>query len=394
MNKKEVYIISAVRTPIGSFLGGLSDLSATILGSLVIKNAVNKAGIQPSEVDEVYMGNVLTANLGQAPARQSALAAGIPDSVPCTTVNKVCASGMKSVIIGSQTIMAGDNNIVVCGGMESMSNVPFYLEKYRTGNKLGHSRIVDGMIKDGLWDVYNDYHMGNAAELCAKELNISRKEQDKFAVRSYKRSAEATEKGHFKNEIIPVEIPQRRGDPVIIDTDEEFSRTNFDKIPILRPVFQKDGTVTAANASTINDGAAAVVLMSGKMVEELGKKPMARLVGYGDAAQAPEWFTTSPALSMNKALDKAGLTLSDIDMLEINEAFAVVIIAAIKELNIDINKLNINGGGVSLGHPVGASGTRIIVTLANVLKQTKNRYGMAALCNGGGGASAVIIENL
>ncbi|MDX2444476.1 MAG: acetyl-CoA C-acyltransferase [Bacteroidales bacterium] len=394
MAKKEVFIVSAVRTPIGSFLGGLSGLSATKLGSIVIKTAIEKAGIQPDNVDEVFMGNVLSAGLGQAPARQAALFAGLPNSVPCTTVNKVCASGMKSVMIGSQSILAGDNSIVVCGGMESMSNVPFYVEKYRTGNKLGHSKLIDGMINDGLWDVYNDYHMGNAAELCASEMKISREEQDAFTIRSYRRSGEATDKGLFKDEIVPVEIPQRRGDPIVIDKDEEYTRTNFDKVPSLRPVFQKDGTVTAANASTINDGASAVVLVSGDKLNELGLKPLARLVAYADAAQAPEWFTTTPVKAVKKVLKLSGLSIEDIDYFEINEAFAVVVIAALKELNIDIDKTNVNGGGVSLGHPIGASGNRIIVTLANVLKQNKGKYGLATLCNGGGGASAIIIENL
>ena len=394
MEKKEVYIVSAVRTPIGSFLGGLSELSATKLGSIVIKAAVEKAGIQVGDVNEVFMGNVLSAGLGQAPARQAALFAGLPNTVPCTTVNKVCASGMKSVMFGTQSILTGDNDVVVCGGMESMSNVPFYVEKYRTGNKLGHSKMIDGMINDGLWDVYNDYHMGNAAELCASELKISREEQDTFTIKSYTRSGEATDKGLFKNEIVPVEIPQRRGDPIVIEKDEEYTRTNFDKVPTLRPVFQKDGTVTAANASTINDGASAMVLVSGEKLKELGLKPMAKVIAYADAAQAPEWFTTSPSKAINKALEISGLTIKDIDYFEINEAFAVVVIAALNELNIDIDKTNVNGGGVSLGHPIGASGNRIIVTLLNVLKQNKAKYGLATLCNGGGGASAIIVENL
>ena len=394
MEKKEVYIVSAVRTPIGSFLGGLSELSATKLGSIVIKAAVEKAGIQVGDVNEVFMGNVLSAGLGQAPARQAALFAGLPNSVPCTTVNKVCASGMKAVMLGTQSILTGDNDVVVCGGMESMSNVPFYVEKYRTGNKLGHSKMIDGMINDGLWDVYNDYHMGNAAELCASEFKISREEQDAFTIKSYTRSGEATDKGLFKNEIVPVEIPQRRGDPIVIEKDEEYTRTNFDKVPTLRPVFQKDGTVTAANASTINDGASAMVLVSGEKLIELGLKPMAKVIAYADAAQAPEWFTTSPSKAINKALEISGLTISDIDYFEINEAFAVVVIAALNELNIDIGKTNVNGGGVSLGHPIGASGNRIIVTLLNVLKQNKAKYGLATLCNGGGGASAIIVENI
>ncbi len=301
---------------------------------------------------------------------------------------------MKTVIIGCQTIKSGDNEIVVAGGMESMSNVPFYIEKYRKGNKLGHGKIVDGMIKDGLWDVYNDFHMGNAAELCASEMKISREEQDEYTVRSYKKSEASTQNGLFVEEILPVEIPQRRGDPVVVDKDEEYARTNFDKIPVLRPVFIKDGTVTAANASTINDGASAVVLMSGNKVEELGLTPVARIVAYADAAQAPEWFTTTPVKAIEKVLIKADLDINDIDFFEINEAFAVVVIAAMRELNIDQDKVNVNGGGVSLGHPIGASGNRILVTLANVLKQQNAKYGLATLCNGGGGASAVIIENI
>jgi len=394
MENKEVFIVAAVRTPIGSFLGGLSSLSAPQMGAHVLKNAVERAGIKPADVDEVYMGNVLTANEGQAPARQAALFAGLPDSVPCTTINKVCASGMKASIIGTQTILTGDNQIVVAGGMESMSNTPFYVEKYRSGNKLGNAMLIDGMIRDGLWDVYNDYHMGNAAELCAQEKKISREEQDEFAIRSYKRSVKATKEGRFKEEIVPVEIPQRKGAPVLVDTDEEFSRTNFEKIPLLKPVFVKEGTVTAANASTINDGASAMVLMSGEKVKELGVKPLARVISYGDAAQAPEWFTTSPSLAMEKALKRGGLNLNDIDYFEINEAFAVVAIAAINEMGLDVNRVNVNGGGVSLGHPIGASGARIIVTLINVLKQNRARFGMASLCNGGGGAGAFLIENI
>jgi acetyl-CoA C-acetyltransferase len=393
MEKKEVYIVSAGRTPIGSFMGTLSSMPATRLGAHVIKGILDKAGVEPSNVDEVYMGNVLSANLGQAPTRQASIFAGLPDSIPCTTINKVCASGMKSVIFGSQTIQLGDNHVVVAGGMESMSNVPFYIEQYRTGHKLGHQNLIDGMIKDGLWDVYNNFHMGNAAELCAKEMKISREEQDAYAIMSYNRSAESTRKGLFKEEIMPVEIPQRKGDPVMVDQDEEFTRTNFDKIPSLRPVFQKDGTVTAANASTINDGAAAVLLMEGEKMKSMGMQPLARVIGYGDAAQAPEWFTTTPALAIGKALDRAGLKLEDIDFFEINEAFSVVVIAALNELGLGTDKVNINGGGVSLGHPIGASGARILVTLMHILKQQKARYGLATLCNGGGGASAIIIEN-
>ncbi|MCF6184589.1 MAG: acetyl-CoA C-acyltransferase [Bacteroidales bacterium] len=390
---KEVYIVSATRTPLGSFGGSLSGVSATKLGSVVIKAAVEKAGIKPETVNEVFMGNVLSANLGQAPARQASIFAGIPNTVPCTTINKVCASAMKAVMIGAQTIMLGDNDVVVAGGMENMSNVPHYVPGMRKGLKLGDGKLIDGMVKDGLWDVYNNYHMGSAAELCSREMKISREEQDRYAVQSYKRSAAAVESGKFKDEIIPVEIKTRKGE-IIVDTDEEFTSVKFDRIPTLRPVFEKDGTVTAANASTINDGAAALVLMSKEKVDELGVKPIAKLIGYGDAAQAPEWFTTAPVKAIPKAIAKAGLTAADIDYYEINEAFSVVALAAIKELGLNEAKVNVNGGGVSLGHPLGASGARISVTLINVLKQNNWKYGVATLCNGGGGASAVVVELL
>jgi len=392
MEKKEVYIVSAARTPVGSFGGSLSSLSATSLGAIVIEKSVERAGIENCNVNEVFMGNVLPANLGQAPARHAALLAGLPECVPCTTVNKVCSSGMKAIMLGVQTILTGDNDIVVAGGMESMSNVPFYVTGYRTGHKLGNSTLIDGMIKDGLWDVYNDYHMGCAAELCARDMKISREEQDKYAEESYRRSAAATEKGLFKEEIVPVEIKQRKGDPVIVDVDEEFTKTNFEKIPKLKPVFEKDGTVTAANASTINDGAAAVVLMSPEKAKEDDIKPIARIIGYADFAQAPEWFTTAPAKAINKALKKAGLKRDDVDYYEINEAFSVAMIATLNELDLNIDKVNINGGAVSLGHPIGASGARIVVTLINVLKQNNAKYGVAGLCNGGGGASAIVLE--
>lgn len=388
---KNVYIVSAVRTPIGSFGGSLSTVSATKLGSIAIKGALSKANIKPEEVNEVFMGNVLQANVGQAPARQAALFAGLPNTVPCTTINKVCASGMKSIMIAAQTIMLGDNDVVIAGGMENMSQVPHYLEGVRSGVKLGHGKMTDGIIKDGLWDVYNDYHMGNAAELCAKECNISRKEQDELAVESYKRSAAAWDEGAFKEEIIPVEIETRKG-TVVVDTDEEFKNVKFDKIPTLRPVFQKDGTVTAANASSINDGASALVLMSEEKMKELGVKPIAKLIGYADAAQAPEWFTTAPVKAIPKAVEKAGLKLEDIDYYEINEAFAVVALVALKELKLNAGKVNIYGSGVSLGHPLGNTGARIVVTLLSVLKNRNSKYGVASLCNGGGGASAVVIE--
>lgn len=389
----EVYIVSAVRTPIGSFGGGLSALSATQLGAEVIKGVIKKAGIKNDDVQEVFMGNVLSANLGQAPARQAALFAGLPDSVPCTTVNKVCSSGLKSVMFGAQSIMLGDNDVVVAGGMESMSNVPHYLENMRKGMKLGHGKLVDGMIKDGLWDVYNDYHMGNAADNTAKEKNISREEQDALAVESYKRSAAATESGKFRDEIIPVEIKTRKG-TVVIDEDEEYKNVKFDRIPTLKPVFSKEGTVTAANASTINDGAAALVLMSKEKAGSLGLKPLARIIGYADAAQAPEWFTTAPSKAIPKAIEKAGLKFDDIDFFEINEAFAVVSLAIMQDLGLDQSKVNIWGSGVSLGHPLGTTGARILVTLVNVLNQNKAKYGVAGLCNGGGGSSSVVIENL
>jgi len=387
----EVYIVSAVRTPIGSFGGSLANVPATKLGATAIEGVIQKSGVNPSVIDEVFMGNVISSNLGQAPARQAALFAGIPNNVPCTTINKVCSSGMKSVMFAAQTIMLGDNKAVIAGGMENMSSIPHYVPEMRNGTKLGDGKLVDGMIKDGLWDVYNNYHMGNAAELCAKEMNISREEQDRYAVQSYNRSAAAVESGRFKDEIVPVKYETRRGE-IIVDTDEEYSNVKFEKIPSLRPVFQKDGTVTAANASTINDGAAAILLMSKDKVEELGLKPIAKLIGYGDAAHEPEWFTTAPAKAIPKAIAKAGLKASDIDYYEINEAFSVVALATLKELKIDEAKVNVNGGGVSLGHPLGASGTRIIVTLLNVLKQNNAKYGVAGLCNGGGGASAVVVE--
>jgi acetyl-CoA C-acetyltransferase len=390
---KEVYIISAVRTPIGSFAGALSTITATQLGSTAIQGAVAKAGIEAGQVDEVFMGNVLSANLGQAPARQAALFAGLPNSVPCTTVNKVCSSGLKSVMLAAQSILLGDNEVVVAGGMESMTNVPHYIDAVRKGMKLGHGKLTDGLIKDGLWDVYNDYHMGNAAENTAKERNITRQQQDELAMESYRRSAKATEAGYFADEIVPVEVKTRKGTQMI-EEDEEFRNVNFDKIPELRPVFVKDGTVTAANASTINDGAAALVLMSKEKADALGLKPLARIVGYADAAQAPEWFTTAPSIAIPKAITKAGLQLSDIDFFEINEAFAVVSLAVMGDLKLDKSKVNVWGSGVSLGHPLGATGARILVTLVNILQHHNARYGVAGLCNGGGGSSSVVIENM
>ncbi len=390
---REVYIVSAVRTPIGSFGGSLSSVKATELGATAIKAAVAKARIDPAIVDEVFMGNVLQANVGQAPARQAALFGGLPNTVPCTTIHKVCASGMKSVMLGAQTIMLGDNDVVVAGGMENMSQVPYYAPTARYGNKLGDVKLVDGLIKDGLWEVYNNYHMGNAAELCAREYGFSREEQDRYAVQSYKRAAEAVENGLFKDEIVAVEVKAKKAS-IMVDTDEEYKNVNFERIPTLSPVFIKDGTVTAANASTINDGAAALVIMSGEKMRELGLKPLAKIIGYADAAHAPEWFTTAPAKALPKAVAKAGLKMEDIEYYEINEAFAAVALAAIKELKLDENRVNVFGGAVSLGHPLGASGARIIVTLINVLNKKNARYGAATLCNGGGGASAIVIERM
>ncbi len=390
---KDVVIVAATRTPIGSFGGALASLSATQLGAVVIKSVVQKAGIKPEQVQEVYFGNVMPANLGQAPATQAAKFAGLPD-VPATTINKVCASGMKAVMLAAQSIALGNQDIVVAGGMESMSNVPYYLDKARTGYRLGHGQIVDGLIKDGLWDVYNDYHMGSAAELCSAECHISREEQDTFAIESYKRSQQAIADGKFYNEITPVELKDKKGDITLFAIDEEPAAVKFDKIPTLKPVFKKDGTVTAANASTLNDGAAALVLMSREKADELGLKPLAKIMAYADAQQAPEWFTTAPSKAIPLALHNAGLSISEIDYFEINEAFSVVAIANNQLLDIDPARVNVNGGAVSLGHPLGASGARIIVTLINVLQQNKGKYGVAGICNGGGGASAIVIENL
>jgi acetyl-CoA C-acetyltransferase len=394
MNKKEVYIISAVRTPMGSFGGGLKDFSATKLGAIAIKAALEKAGLQPNQVQDVLMGCVMQANLGQAPARQAAKYAGLPDEVNCTTVNKVCASGMKAIAQAAQSIALGDADIVVAGGMESMSNVPFYIDSMRWGNKYGNSGLIDGLAKDGLTDVYNGQAMGNAAELCAKECGISRNDQDAFAIESYKRSQTAWADGKFADEVIPVEIPQRKGDPIKFFKDEEPFNVKFDKIPELKPAFQKEGTVTAANASTMNDGAAALVLMSKEKAEELGLKPIAKIISYADAEQAPDWFTTTPAIAVPKAVAKAGLQMSDIDYWELNEAFAVVGIENTKRMKLDPAKVNVHGGAVSLGHPLGASGARIIVTLINVLKHNNGKYGAAGICNGGGGASAMVIERM
>lgn len=392
MNKK-VVIVSAVRTPIGSFMGSLSTVTATQLGAAAIKGALNKINLDPNLVDEVLMGNVVQAGVGQAPARQAARFAGLPDTIPCTTVNKVCASGMKAVMQGTQAIMVGDAEIVVAGGMENMSLIPHYVH-LRNGVKFGPTTMVDGMQKDGLTDAYDNNAMGVCADLCASEYKITREEQDAFAIQSYERSAKAWEAGKFNNEVIPVEIPQRRGEPVIFAKDEEYTNVKLDKIPSLNAVFTKDGTVTAANASTINDGAAALVLMSEEKASALGLKPLAYIKSYADAEQEPKWFTTSPAKALPKALDKAGLSISDVDFFEFNEAFAVVGLANAKILGLDNDKVNVNGGAVSLGHPLGCSGARIIVTLINVLEQNNAKIGAAAICNGGGGASAIVIERI
>ncbi len=389
---KEVYILSAVRTPIGSFGGSLKDIAATKLGATAIKGAVERAGIKPEDVEEVYMGCVLQANLGQAPARQAAIYAGLSENVCCTTVNKVCASGMKAIMNGAQSILLGDVDVVVAGGMENMSSAPFYAPSVRWGNKYGNSVLIDGMAKDGLTDVYKDYAMGNAAELCARECNISRNQQDEFAMESYKRSQASVKEGKFENEIVSVEIPQRKGNPVIMRNDEEPFNVKFDKIPELKSPFERGGSVTAANASTINDGAAAVVLMSKEKAHSLGLKPIAKILSYADSEQAPEWFTTTPSIAVPKAIKKAGLEVSDVDFFELNEAFSVVGIVNTQKMQLDASKVNVNGGAVALGHPLGASGARIIVTLINVLKQNKGKIGAAGICNGGGGASAMVIE--
>ena len=389
---KEVVILSAVRTPMGSFGGALSSLSATQLGAAANKGAVEKAGIKSEEVNEVYMGNVLQANLGQAPARQAAMFAGLSHDVPCTTINKVCSSGMKSIMLAAQSIMCGDNDVVIAGGMENMSAVPHYLGNGRNGQKLGDMKLIDGLVKDGLTDVYNKVHMGNCAEVCASEMNFSREQQDTFAIESYNRSAAAWEAGKFADEVVPVEVPQRRGDALVVAEDEEYKNVKMEKIPALRPVFQKDGTVTAANASTLNDGAAALVLMSAEKAAELGLTPLAKVKSFADAAHEPKWFTTAPAKAVPVALDKAGITTADVDFFELNEAFSVVGLANIEKLGLEPNKVNVNGGAVSLGHPLGCSGARIIVTLINVLKQNNGKIGAAGICNGGGGASAMVIE--
>lgn len=391
---KEVYIVSVARTPIGSFNGSLAAKKATELGSLVIRKAMEKIKLDPTTVDEVFMGNVISANLGQAPATQASIGAGISNDTPTTTVNKVCASGMKAIMLGAQSIQLGQNDIVVAGGMESMSNVPYYLPNNRSGAKLGHGQVIDGIIRDGLWDVYKDYHMGNAAELCAADMNISREEQDAYAINSYKRAAAAWAAGKFDAEIAEVEIPVRGKDPILVRQDEDYSKVNFEKMAGLKPVFVKDGTVTAANASNLNDGASAVILMSKEKADALGIKPIARILGYADAQQAPEWFTTAPAKAIPLAMKRAGITAEQVDFYEINEAFAVVCVANNNLLELNPEKVNVYGGGVSIGHPIGSSGARIVATLTSVLHQEGGKIGVAGICNGGGGASAMVIEKM
>lgn len=388
---KTVYILSAVRTPIGSFMGVFSGVPATQLGATAIRGALQKAQLDPALVDEVFMGNVLQAGVGQAPARQAAMAAGLGKNVPCTTINKVCASGMKSIMLGAQSILAGDNHVVVVGGMENMSQTPHYFDA-RNGTKFGNIGMLDGITKDGLLDVDNKVSMGNCAELCATKYQISREAQDEFAVASYQRAAAAWQAGRFADEVVGVSVPQRKGDPITVVEDEEYKNVFLDKIPALRPAFEKEGTITAANASTLNDGASALILVSEEAVEKYGLKPIAKIVSYADAAQAPEWFTTAPSLAIPKALAKAGLTTSDIDYWELNQAFAVVGLANIQILGLDPAKVDVNGGAVALGHPLGNSGSRIIVTLLNVLKQNGAKLGGAGICNGGGGASAMVVE--
>ena len=391
---KEVVIVSAVRTPMGSFGGVLSSIPATKLGATAIQGAIEKIKLDKNIIDEVFMGNVLQANLGQAPARQAAIFAGLSENIPCTTINKVCSSGMKSIIIAAQTIMCGDNDVVVAGGMENMSSVPHYFVKGRSGQKLGDMKLLDGMVKDGLTDVYGNKHMGVCAETCAKEMKFSRQEQDNFAIESYNKSNNSWKSGKFSNEIVQVEVPQRKGNAIIVTEDEEYKNVKLEKIPQLRPVFDKEGTITAANASTLNDGASALILMSSEKAKELKIKPIAKIRSFSDAAQEPEWFTTAPAKAVKLAIKKSGLKKQDINYYELNEAFSVVGLANMKILEINDDQVNVHGGAVSLGHPLGSSGSRIIVTLINILKQNKSKYGVAGICNGGGGASAIVIESI
>ena len=387
---KTIFIAGVARTPIGSLNGTLASLTAPQLGAIAIKAALERAGISPEKVNEVFMGNVVSAGIGQAPAQQASIYAGLPTNIPCTTVNKVCASGMKAIMLGAQSIMNGDNEIVVAGGMESMSNIPYYVEKARTGLRLGHGQVTDGIIKDGLWDPYNNYHMGEAGELCSREYKVTREDQDKFAKESYTRTIKAYEKGYFNRELVPVVIEGKM--PKTITEDEEYRKVNFDKMPTLKPAFRKEGTITAANASKINDGAAAVVLVSEEKLRELGIRQVARIISFADASQSPEWFTTTPIRAMNNALAKAGMQMADMDYAEINEAFSCVPIVNAKEMKIPMDKLNIWGGAVSMGHPIGCSGARITITLSSILHEMKGRFGIAGICNGGGGASAIIIS--
>lgn len=389
----EVFIMSVARTPIGSLGGVLSSVTAPQLGAIAIKAALERAGIQAGQVQEVYMGNVLSANVGQAPAQQASIAAGIPTDIPCTTINKVCASGMKSIMLAAQSIMLGVNDIVVAGGMESMSNAPYYLEKARTGYRYGHGQLIDGILRDGLWDPYSDFAMGTAGEICAKEYNVTREDQDQFAIESYQRAIKAYEDGSFNDELVPVEVMKGK-EKVMVTEDEEVKKVKFDKIPSLRPAFQKDGTITAANASKINDGAAAVILMSGKKMQELGLKPMAKILGFADASQDPTWFTTTPAKAMPKAMRMAGLEMKDADLAEINEAFSVVTIVNNRLLGLNPEQVNVYGGAVAMGHPIGTSGSRITITLLSALRQKHKKIGVAGICNGGGGASAIVLENM
>ncbi|MFC1481426.1 acetyl-CoA C-acetyltransferase [Candidatus Neomarinimicrobiota bacterium] len=394
MDKKDIVITSYARTPIGAFSGSLASITAPALGSIVIKAAIERSGIMPEQVDEVIMGNVLPAGLGQAPARQAAMGAGLPNTSRALTINKMCGSGLKAVMLADQALLTGDADVILAGGMESMSNAPYIMQGVRSGLRMGHSEVIDSMIRDGLWDVYNDMHMGNCAELCAREKQFSREQQDEFAIQSYRRALEAQEAGRFEAEIVPVEVKQRRGDPLLVDRDEDPQKVKFDKVPNLRPAFDKTGSITAANASSINDGAAALVVMTGARALELGVKPVARILGQASAAHAPEWFTTVPSKAMTKVFKKTGLSVEDMELFEINEAFAVVALAAIKEFNLDPAKVNVNGGAVALGHPIGASGARILVTLLNALEQRQLRRGMASICIGGGEASALIVERL
>ena len=390
---KEVVIVSVARTPIGSFLGSLANISATKLGSIAIKGALDKINLDPNLVDEVFMGNVVSAGLGQAPAKQAAIFAGIPNTVPCTTINKVCASGMKAIMLAAQAIKTGDAEIIIAGGMENMSRIPHYMEG-RKATKLGNIKISDGLLVDGLTDVYDQQHMGTCGDLCANEYDFSREDQDNFAIASYSKSAKAWANGNYKNEVVPVEIPQRKGAPIIFSEDEEYKNVQIEKIPTLRPVFSKDGTVTAANASTLNDGAAALVIMSADKAKALNLKPIAKINGYADASHEPKWFTTAPAKALPKALANAGISQSEVDYFELNEAFSVVGLANIKILGLDATKVNVNGGAVSLGHPLGMSGARIVIALTSILEQNNAKYGAAAICNGGGGASALVIERI